>query len=105
MTTPRIRAPGPGDLIKSNGQPHPLGRIQETVLSLLVERGKWFRGCGWKWDNSSTTEKVMETLVPRGLAILAYSDGPFMKAAPTYFPTEAGIAVANMLKGVRHDQK
>jgi hypothetical protein len=46
-----------------------LGRRQRAVLKTLAERnnGEWFPGCGWHWGNKSTTIKLLDSLVRRGL--------------------------------------
>ena len=46
-----------------------LGTIQADVLKSLQDHGYWSRvGCGWLWDTPSNTERIMESLVRRGLA-------------------------------------
>ncbi len=46
-----------------------LGCVQADVLKSLQEHGYWSRvGCGWLWDTWSNTERIMESLVRRGLA-------------------------------------
>lgn len=47
-----------------------LGTKQRDVLKALLGHGMWSRGrCGWVWDTQSGTEKIMESLVKRGLVI------------------------------------
>jgi hypothetical protein len=39
------------------------------VLQSLREHGSWSdRWCGWLWDTTSGTTRILETLVKRGLA-------------------------------------
>jgi hypothetical protein len=42
-----------------------LGRVQASVLKVLLERGT-YPGT-WHWQNSSTTTKTLESLLKRGL--------------------------------------
>jgi hypothetical protein len=44
----------------------PLGKIQSNVLSSLIEYKGWQERCGWIYDTSSNTKKVLNTLVTRG---------------------------------------
>jgi len=45
-----------------------LGSTQKSVLrSLTQHSGFWHRGCGWLWDTYSGTERVLDSLVRRGL--------------------------------------
>lgn len=48
---------------------NPLGRNQRSVLRSLAEHngGEWSPGSGWYWKNPSTTERVLNSLVRRGL--------------------------------------
>lgn len=48
-----------------------LGEVQEVNLRNLRERGEWHRGTWWLWDTLSNTERIMESLVKRGLATKA----------------------------------
>jgi hypothetical protein len=45
----------------------PLGSIQKAVIKRLKDHGSWFYGCGWVWDTPGNTEKVLKSLVKRGL--------------------------------------
>lgn len=45
-----------------------LGDNQRAVLQSLVEFGRWHRGCGWLWDTNAGTERILDSLVRRGLA-------------------------------------
>lgn len=47
----------------------PLGKTQEDVLRALRSHGSWSRGCGWCWDTRSGTERVLDSLVRRGLVV------------------------------------
>jgi hypothetical protein len=44
-----------------------LGKTQQSVLRTLAEKGVYYYGCAWVWTNDSTTVRVLETLVKRGL--------------------------------------
>ncbi len=45
-----------------------LGKTQKNILNSLERHGSWHgRGCGWVWDTHAGTERVLETLVKRGL--------------------------------------
>ena len=46
---------------------------QEGALAMLQHWGYWSRRCGWMWDTISGTERLMETLVRRGLATKSVS--------------------------------
>lgn len=46
-----------------------LGHVQRHVLSALNGWGYYYPGCGWRWGNTSTTVRVLESLVRRGLVI------------------------------------
>lgn len=49
-----------------------LGRIQRSVLEGLYQHHGWHnRRCGWNWDTPRNTERIMETLVSRGLVTKA----------------------------------
>ena len=45
----------------------PLGQTQKDLLNCLGERGSWHPGCGWIWSNPSTTTRILNSLVRRGL--------------------------------------
>ena len=47
-----------------------IGKTQHSVLRCLAERGVWHRngaGCGWVWSTHSQTQRIMESLVNKGL--------------------------------------
>jgi hypothetical protein len=45
-----------------------LGEVQQGVLRSLREFGYWIpEHSGWVWDNTSGTQRVLESLVKRGL--------------------------------------
>jgi len=45
----------------------PLGKTQESVLQCLREHGSFSPFGGWVWDTWLGTERVLKTLVKRGL--------------------------------------
>jgi hypothetical protein len=48
--------------------PRPLGSIQREMLRCLEEHGGvWHWGCGWYWKNQTHDERVMLSLLRRGL--------------------------------------
>jgi hypothetical protein len=47
----------------------PLGKTTTAILESLVEHGVWYPACGWVWTNRSTTERALDVLVRRGLAV------------------------------------
>lgn len=53
----------------------PIGEIQLGVLDALDEHGGWEPGCGWVWTTHAQTQKVLDTLVRRGLAKVSNIDG------------------------------
>jgi hypothetical protein len=71
-----------------------LGEVQESVLACLKEHGSWSAGCGWMWETTSITERVLNSLVKRGLAATKVTKlptnnprCPFMEQV-TYFPVK-----------------
>lgn len=50
--------------------PRPLGENQRHALRALAENncGVWYPGAGWVWANTSTTIRLLDSLVRRGLA-------------------------------------
>ena len=47
-----------------------LGENQRHALRCLAERngGTWYPGAGWVWSNVSSTVRLLDSLVRRGLA-------------------------------------
>lgn len=46
----------------------PLGENQIYVLkSMTTTSNAWWPGCGWLWDNYSSTVRLMRSLEKRGL--------------------------------------
>lgn len=47
----------------------PLGKTQVSVLESLNRHGnhEWFHGCGWVWNTLGGTERLLNSLVKRGL--------------------------------------
>lgn len=47
-----------------------LGENQSHALRCLAEygNGTWYPGAGWVWTNVSTTVRLLDSLVRRGLA-------------------------------------
>lgn len=45
-----------------------LGRLQNSVLYLLAERGPFYRGCGWSWSTYAGTERILDSLLKHQLA-------------------------------------
>lgn len=45
----------------------PLGENQQHVLDALKRHGSFYAGCGWVWGNYSTTVRILDSLVKRGL--------------------------------------
>lgn len=60
----------------------PLGSLQKQVFDCLVEHGSWSRNCGWVWDTTSGTERVLSALVSRGLVEIV-SEGKLLVYKPT----------------------
>ena len=46
----------------------PLGKNQRLALRAMLEHGGW-PGTGWIWDNSSSTVRILDSLVRRGLVV------------------------------------
>lgn len=57
--------------------PRPLGENQRYLLRSMATRhdGRWHPGCGWYWANTSTTVRMLDSLVKRGL-LAKYDDKP-----------------------------
>lgn len=64
----------------------PLGENQRSVLHALRRHGSYFKGCGWIWTNPSGTEKILDSLVKRGLVEV----GPGQHHRKVWKLTEAG---------------
>jgi hypothetical protein len=43
-----------------------LGKNQQQVVRDLLKNDRWFPGCGWIWDNCSTTTKILTSLERAG---------------------------------------
>lgn len=67
-----------------------LGANQLGMIRGMQHRnGVWYAGCGWYWNNTSGTVRIMESLVKRGLVEwVSYCSGP-----RHYSLTDAGKAV------------
>ena len=52
----------------------PIGATQRSVLECLLEHHGWEPGCGWKWDTTSNTEKILGSLAKRGLVLTRTTD-------------------------------
>jgi len=69
----------------------PLGDNQRSVLKALQRHGSYRRGGAWVWNSWSGTERILESLVKRGLVEVI---DPRVNV-PTYRLTEAGKAVVS----------
>lgn len=47
-----------------------IGKTQLNILESIDYHKGWYPSCGWIWDNSSSTEKILNSLVRRGLVDL-----------------------------------
>lgn len=65
-----------------------LGRLQKELYRCLIEHGSWYEGCGWIWDNFSTTTRILESLVKRGLAYRIDREGGLFldRGGSQYYP-------------------
>lgn len=72
-----------------------LGKRQIMVLSSLVEYGYWHARCGWTWDTHSSTERILQSLQERGLALLRREEWPIGSGCmrSVYRPTAVGRRV------------
>lgn len=59
----------------------PFGDKQKAIYESLVKHGSWSVGCGWYWDTHSGTERVMKSLVRRGVVVV--KDGVYRPAKAT----------------------
>lgn len=51
-----------------------LGSRQRRVLSLLEEKGQYYKGCSWKYSSHSETVEILDSLVLRNLVIVDSRD-------------------------------
>lgn len=73
--------------------PRPLGENQRQALRCLAEfnNGTWHPGAGWVWNNTSTTVRLLDSLVRRGLATKEMRRyGHIPEDYPYYEITKAG---------------
>jgi DNA-binding MarR family transcriptional regulator len=73
----------------------PMGENQEYALKALAEHngGTWYPGAGWVWTNVSTTVRLLDSLVRRGLVEKTTRTrrvGTRPESYPFYSITEAG---------------
>lgn len=57
--------------------PRPLSENQRFLLWTMAKHhdGCWYPCCGWVWDNHSTTVRMLDSFVKRGL-VAKYDDKP-----------------------------
>ncbi len=62
-----------------------LGKVQAEVLESLVRHGSWHIRCGWVWDEPANTQRLMDSLVRAGRAVVAREGGwsVYRPAKPT----------------------
>lgn len=50
-------------------QGRPLGAVQQSVLDFMrrSNRPEWYPGCGVRWGGPAETQRLMDSLVRRGL--------------------------------------
>lgn len=65
----------------------PLGREQLGVLKSLRDHGRWSRGCGWIWSTHGKTERILDSLVKRGLVIKSTEEVPRSRLFAAYTRT------------------
>lgn len=71
-----------------------LGRVQKDVLYWLVKRKEWNEYSRWVWSSPSVTERILLTLVRRGLVRIEIRESTlkFMKERVRVFvPTKSAI--------------
>lgn len=71
----------------------PLGDNQRHALKALEEHngGTWYPGAGWVWSNASTTIRLLDSLVKRGLATKTLEKSRRTEYTyPKYTITDAG---------------
>ena len=53
---------------QTNNHNRPLGKNQNGLLRAMQRRHSTYSaGCGWVWDTHRNTERILDTLVKRGL--------------------------------------
>lgn len=53
------------------GSPRKLGRVQLNVISSLRAHKTWHTDCGWIWGTVSRTQRLMDSLVRSGHAVMS----------------------------------
>lgn len=69
-----------------------LGRNQLSVLLALWEHTEWYPGCGWIWDNQSGTERILLSLMKKGLAVREVRQDRLGHWFSRYTPVEVPVA-------------
>lgn len=69
-----------------------LGKSQESLMRTLQSKGSWYPGCGWVWDTTGGTIKVLESLVKRDLVQKHRLKKSLRGEAEIYTLTETGKA-------------
>jgi len=64
----------------------PLGKTQQAVLEALKRAGGWSELSGWHWGGAGATERVLDTLVRRGLVERRELTSPSGWKYPRYVP-------------------
>ena len=67
-----------------------LGVNQRAMLGSLKDHKGWSRGCGWIWSTNGETEKILESLVKRGLVVKEATTTFRGYPSTRYVLTEAG---------------
>lgn len=86
----------------------PLGKNQALALKTLKERnnGVWTPGCGWTWNNYSTTVRLLDSLVRRGLVTKTEGTNRAGQIYPIYrIVTEETVAITMIDAGVKRTTK
>lgn len=86
----------------------PLGKNQAMALKTLKERnnGVWSPGCGWTWSNLSTTVRLLDSLVRRGLVTKTEGTNRTGRTYPIYrVVAEEKVATTLIDTGIKRTRK
>lgn len=78
-----------------------LGDDQWSILDTMCEKGGWSRGSGWTWSNRSSTIKLADSLVKRGLLFREDSLNSHNRPEPRFTPNPD---IAEIWRAVRRER-
>lgn len=72
-----------------------MGVTQTSVLESLRKHKYWHAGCGWVWTTPRSTQRVMESLVKRGVARI--DEDVTIAGRRCYLPVDLNEATARRI--------